>query len=47
MAAGGTQATLPALLNNGPVRMINYAAAVARDVVSIHRGSFTRVREER
>lgn len=45
LAAAGPQATLPALLNDGPIRMMNYAAAIARDVVSIHRGSFTRVCE--
>lgn len=45
MAAAGTHATLPALLDNGPTRMMNFAAAIARDVVSIHRGSFTRLCE--
>lgn len=46
MAAGGRiQATLPALLDDGPIRMMNFAAAIASDVVSIHRGSFTRERE--
>lgn len=47
MAAAGTHATLPALLNNGPTRMMNFAAAIAGDVVSIHRGVFTRAREPR
>jgi sarcosine/dimethylglycine N-methyltransferase len=45
MAAGGVRATLPALLEDGPTRMLNYAAAIADDVVSIHRGTFTRVHE--
>ncbi|HET6909736.1 MAG TPA: methyltransferase domain-containing protein [Mycobacteriales bacterium] len=47
MAAAGTHATLPALLNNGPTRMMNFAAAIAADVVSIHSGSFTRARDPR
>jgi hypothetical protein len=42
MAATGTRATLPALLNDGPIRMMNFAAAIASNVVSIHRGSFAR-----
>ena len=41
MAAAGTQATLPALLTDGPTRMVNFAVAIANDVVSIHRGVFT------
>jgi cyclopropane fatty-acyl-phospholipid synthase-like methyltransferase len=44
MAAAGTRATLPALLNDGRTRMLNYAAAIATEVVSIHRGTFTRLR---
>lgn len=39
------QATLPAILSDGPTRMFNYLAAIANDVVSIHRASFTLVRE--
>jgi cyclopropane fatty-acyl-phospholipid synthase-like methyltransferase len=46
MAAAGTQATLPALLNDGPTRMLNYLAAIANDVVSIHRATFTRTGEQ-
>jgi cyclopropane fatty-acyl-phospholipid synthase-like methyltransferase len=42
MATAGNHATLPALLTDGPTRMLNYAAAIANDVVSIHRGSFIR-----
>jgi cyclopropane fatty-acyl-phospholipid synthase-like methyltransferase len=41
VAAAGT-ATLPALLHDGPIRMMNYAVAITGDVVSIHRGTFTR-----
>jgi sarcosine/dimethylglycine N-methyltransferase len=33
-------ATLPALLNDGPARMMNYAVALTTGVVSVHRGSF-------
>ena len=40
MAAAGTNASLPALLNDGLTRTLNYAAAVADGVVSIQRGSF-------
>ena len=40
MAAGGTRATLPALLTDGPTRMMNFAAALATGVVTVHRGSF-------
>jgi sarcosine/dimethylglycine N-methyltransferase len=45
MAAAGTQTTLPTLLTGGPIRMMNFAAAIAGDVVSIYRGSFARVTE--
>jgi cyclopropane fatty-acyl-phospholipid synthase-like methyltransferase len=41
IAAGGTQATLPALLTDGPTRMRNFAVALTTGVVTIHRGSFT------
>lgn len=44
MAAARAQATLPAILSDGPARMFNYLAAIANDVVSIHRASFTLVR---
>jgi sarcosine/dimethylglycine N-methyltransferase len=40
MAADGSAATLPALLNDGPARMMNFAVALATGVVSVHRGSF-------
>lgn len=43
MAANGTGATLPGLLDDGPARVMNFAAAIAGGVVSIHRGSFVRV----
>lgn len=40
IAAAGSQAVLPALLHDGPARMMNFAAAIADGVVSIHRGVF-------
>jgi ubiquinone/menaquinone biosynthesis C-methylase UbiE len=40
MTAVGPQATLPALLTDGPSRMLNFAAALVGGVVSIHRGVF-------
>jgi len=42
MATAGARATLPALLDDGPTRMFNFASALAGDVVSVHRGAFTR-----
>lgn len=44
MAAARSLATLPAILSDGPARMFNYLAAIATDIVSIHRASFTLVR---
>jgi sarcosine/dimethylglycine N-methyltransferase len=40
IAAAGSAATLPALLNDGPTRMMNFAVALSTGVVSVHRGSF-------
>ena len=40
IAAGGNAVTLPALLNDGPTRMMNFAVALATGLVSVHRGSF-------
>ncbi len=40
MAAAANPATLPALLNDGPTRMMNFAVALTTGVVSVHRGSF-------
>ena len=40
MAASGSPATLPALLNDGPTRMMNFAVALRTGVVTVHRGSF-------
>jgi sarcosine/dimethylglycine N-methyltransferase len=40
IAAGGPQAGLPALLTDGPARMLNFAIAVTTGIVTIHRGSF-------
>jgi ubiquinone/menaquinone biosynthesis C-methylase UbiE len=42
VAASGSPATLPALLNDGPARMMNFAVALGTGVVSVHRGSFVR-----
>jgi len=42
VAAAGTQATLPALLADGPTRMMNFAVALNTGVITIHRGAFTR-----
>jgi len=41
LAVADTRATLPALLTDGPTRMMNFASAVADGVLTIHRGSFT------
>jgi sarcosine/dimethylglycine N-methyltransferase len=40
MAASEGAATLPAILNDGPIRMMNFAGAVAAGVLSAQRGSF-------
>jgi sarcosine/dimethylglycine N-methyltransferase len=40
LAVAGSAATLPALLNDGPTRMMNFAVALTTGVVSVHRGSF-------
>jgi sarcosine/dimethylglycine N-methyltransferase len=40
IASGASPATLPALLNDGPTRMMNFAVALTTGVVSVHRGSF-------
>jgi sarcosine/dimethylglycine N-methyltransferase len=42
IASGGSAATLPALLNDGPTRMMNFAVALATGLISVHRGSFIR-----
>jgi len=42
IAAGGTPATLPALLTDGPARMLNFAVALSTGTVTVHRGSFIR-----
>jgi sarcosine/dimethylglycine N-methyltransferase len=47
MSAGAAEPSLPALLDDGPIRMLNYAVALADDVVSVHRGSFTLTGERR
>jgi sarcosine/dimethylglycine N-methyltransferase len=43
MAAADTAATLPALLTDGPLRMMNFAAALSSGVVTVHRGAFRRL----
>ena len=42
IAAGETQAALPALLTDGLTRMLNFAIALSAGILTIHRGSFTR-----
>jgi cyclopropane fatty-acyl-phospholipid synthase-like methyltransferase len=44
LPAGGRAATLPGLLDDGLTRTLNFASAVAHDVVSINRGSFVLTR---
>ena len=39
-AAAGTAATLPALLADGPARMMNLAAALGGGILSVRRGAF-------
>jgi|SRR5882757_2401851 len=40
IAAGAAPPALPALLINGPARMLNFAVAVTTGTVTIHRGAF-------
>ncbi len=40
LSFGASQAALPALLTDGPTRMLNFAVALATGVVAVHRGSF-------
>jgi sarcosine/dimethylglycine N-methyltransferase len=40
MEAAQTAATLPALLTDGPTRMLNFVAAVSNGTLTIHRGAF-------
>jgi SAM-dependent methyltransferase len=47
MAAADTSATLPALLTDGWTRMMNFAAALSNGVLTVHRGAFRRVHDER
>ena len=42
LARAGTPATLPALLDNGQTRMMNFAGALGAGLLSVHRGAFTR-----
>lgn len=45
-ASAATAAVLPALLEDGPARMINFASALFSGVLSVHRGSFVRAAEQ-
>jgi SAM-dependent methyltransferase len=40
LAASAPSATLPALLNDGPTRLLNFAVALSTGVLSVHRGLF-------
>ena len=42
MAEVPTAATLPALLDDGPLRMVNFAAGVADGALTVYRGTFAR-----
>jgi sarcosine/dimethylglycine N-methyltransferase len=42
VAAEGSPAILPALLDDGPRRMVNFAAGLADGTFSVHRGTFSR-----
>lgn len=42
LAAAPQAVALPALLTDGPARMLNYAVAVTDGAVTVHRGVFTR-----
>ena len=42
VAQAGTPAVLPALLDEGMTRMINFAGALNAGALSVHRGAFTR-----
>ena len=41
LTSGGSSATLPALLDQGPLRLLNFAIAIAAGELTVHRGSFT------
>jgi sarcosine/dimethylglycine N-methyltransferase len=40
-SAAGSAAALPALLTDGPARMMNFAGALRDGTLSVHRGAFT------
>jgi sarcosine/dimethylglycine N-methyltransferase len=40
MESAQTAATLPALLTDGPARMLNFVAAVSNGTLTVHRGAF-------
>jgi len=41
LTSGGTAATLPGLLTDGPTRMMNFAGALSDGLLTVHRGAFT------
>lgn len=43
-AGAATAATLPAILSDGPTRMMNFAAALSGGILTVHRGFFTQGR---
>jgi sarcosine/dimethylglycine N-methyltransferase len=40
LASDGTAATLPGLLTDGPIRMMNFAGALSDGLLTVHRGAF-------
>jgi len=47
LASAQTRASLPALLTDGPIRMMNFAGAVADGTLTVHRGAFVRLPRRR
>lgn len=41
-ASAANAAVLPALLDDGPARLVNFAVALSAGILSVHRGSFVR-----
>lgn len=40
LVAAGSAVSLPALLSDGPTRMMNFAGALSADLLTVHRGAF-------
>jgi len=40
LTGAGAAPTLPALLINGPTRMMNFAGALDSGILTVHRGAF-------